>query len=147
MKKLMSFRLTKTVALAATMLALVVAVATTAFGSQSENSNAPSSNTYITRSGVLVEGDTQVDCRGFDQAVEQYKNAQPANSEVGPELKQAKEALRYCKDHGYKSTEDLQSKSSPVKGSLPDTGGFDLLTLTAGGLLVAGGFLYRKFSL
>ena len=137
----------KTLLLALISMFTILTTATPALGSQSESSNVPSSETHITKDGFLDEGDTQIDCRGFDQAVKQHKDVKPSDSGVSSELKKDKEALRYCKDHGYKSLEEPQLKSTPVKGSLPDTGGISLAVLGAGVLLATGGLLYRKCSL
>ena len=103
---------------------------------------------YVTKNGVLVvDGDMRVNCRVSDRFVEKYKDTKPPNSLIESQLKEAAGTLRYCKDHGYKSPEDTRSKSAPVKGSLPDTGGISLAVLGAGILLTAGGLLYRRRSL
>ncbi|MGI9049617.1 MAG: LPXTG cell wall anchor domain-containing protein [Rubrobacteraceae bacterium] len=131
-------------ALVAMTLTILTTTATPTLASVSKGATVL--ETYVTRSGFLVESDTRVDCRGFDQLLKEYKDTKPHDPRTWSDLKQAPGVLRYCKEHGYRSREDTQAKSAPPKGSLPDTGGANFLVLGAGILLTAGGLLYRRSS-
>ena len=143
----------KTLVLAAMMVTMLTISATPALASASQLSHQIDMNhrpyPYVT-DGILFQGNIGIDCRLPDRIVKKYENTKPPNPRIKNELEDAAYTLRKCRAAGYPAS-DNSDRGNPTsdsgRKSLPDTGGFDLLALTAGGLLVAGGLLYRKFSL
>lgn len=125
------------------VIAITFTTATTALGAQTENTTP--SGIYVTKSGVLVDGDKRINCRTSDRFVSEYKDTQPTDPSTKSDLKDAISTLRYCKANGYPAA--VSSKNTDLisssKSSLPETGGGSFTLLAAGTLLVASGLLYR----
>lgn len=143
----------KTLVLAAMMVTMLTISATPALASASQLSHQIDMNhrpyPYV-KDGILFQGNIGIDCRLPDRVVKKYKDTKPPNLRIRKELEDAVYTLRKCRAAGYPAP-DNSDKGNPTSDSggrsLPDTGGFDLLALTASVLLVAGGLLYRKRSL
>jgi hypothetical protein len=111
-------------------LATLLATSTPAFGLQVRDPNP--SDAFITEDGILVRGDTQIDCRSFARLVKQYKETGTTDPYPPSELQQATNALQECKANGFSASDEVL---------LPNTGGADLLLLGTGTLLVTSGLL------
>lgn len=83
-----------------TTLTMLLTTTTAASGSQVQDSN--QSDAFITEDGVLVRGDTRIDCRSFARLVEQYEETQTTDPYTQSELQQANDALQECEATAFR---------------------------------------------
>jgi hypothetical protein len=105
-----------------TTLTMLLTTTTVASGSQVDGSN--QSGAFITEDGILVRGDTRIDCGSFARLVEQYEETQTTDPYAQSELQQAKGALQECEAYGFSASDggvsDEEGATTP-KHSTPDS--------------------------